>query len=163
MITYYLLFFMELATRRVHLAGLTANPDEDWLLQIARNVTDAEHGFLRGKRYLLMDGDLKYSEAFRVTLKEVGVEPVRLPPRSPNLSPHIERFMRSIKGECLERMIFFGEQSLQVAVAEFLNHYHAERNHQGLDNRLIEPGEEVGRSAGEVACRERLGGTLRYY
>jgi len=87
LITYYLLFFMELATRRVHLAGLTAHPDEEWMVQIARNVTDAEGGFLRGKQYLLMDRDAKFSEAFRITLEESGVEPVRLPPRSPNLSP----------------------------------------------------------------------------
>ena len=71
--------------------------------------------------------------------------------------------MRSIKEECLQRMVFFGERSLQVAVVAFLVHYHAERNHQALDNRLIDPGEEVGRTTGEVACRERLVGILRYY
>ena len=96
-------------------------------------------------------------------MKQGGIEAVRLPPRSPNLNPNLERFMRSIKEECLERMIFFGERSLQVAAAEFLSHFHAERNHQGLDNRLIDPGEEVGRTTGEVVCPERLGGMLRYY
>jgi putative transposase len=154
---------MELATRRVHFAGLTANPDEGWMLQVARNLNDAEAGFLCGKKYLLMDRDTKFSETFRVTLEQGGVEAVRLPPRSPNLSPHIERFMRSAKEECLERMIFFGARALQAAVVAFLEHFHAERNHQGLGNRLIEPGEEVGRLAGEVVCRERVGGMLRYY
>ena len=96
-------------------------------------------------------------------MEQAGVKAVRLPPRSPNLTPHIERFMRSLKDECLHRMIFFGERSLQITVVGFLAHYHAERNHQGLDNRLIEPGEEVGSTAGEVACRERFGGMLRYY
>ncbi len=163
LVTCYLLFVMELATRRVHFAGCTANPDESWMCQAARNLSDAEDGFLRGKKYLLMDRDTKFSEAFRIILEQAGVEAVRLPPRSPNLNPNLERFMRSVKEECLERMIFFGERSLQVAVAEFLSHFHAERNHQGLDNRLIEPGEEVGRTTGEVACRERLGGMLRYY
>jgi putative transposase len=163
LVTYDLLFFMELATRRVHWAGITAHPDEDWMIQIARNVTDAEEGCLRGKQYLLMDRDAKLSEAFRITLKESGVEPVRLPPRSPNLSPHIERFMRGLKEECLERMIFFGERSLQSATVSFLDHYHAERNHQGIGNRLITPEPEVGGATGEIACRERLGGTLRYY
>jgi putative transposase len=163
LVTYYLLFVMELATRRVRLAGLTANPDEGWMLQVARNLTDAEEGFLRRKKYLLMDRDAKFSEAFRVILEQAGVKAVRLPPRSPNLSPHLERFMRSVKEECLERMVFFGERSLQIAVVEFLSHFHVERNHQGLGNRLIEPGEEVGRTAGEVVCRERLGGILRYY
>ena len=163
LITYYLLFFMELATRRVHLAGLTAHPDEDWMLQVSRNVTDPEDGFLCRKRCLLMDRDAKFSESFRITLKASGVEPVRLPPRSPNLSPHMERFMRSLKEECLERIIFFGEKSLQSATISFLDHYHAERTHQGIGNRLITPEPEVGRATGEIACRERLGGTLRYY
>ena len=163
LVTCYLLFVMELATQRVQFAGLTANPDEGWMLQIARNLTDAEQGLLRGRKYLLMDRDTKFSEAFRVMLEQAGVKVVRLPPCSPNLNPHLERFMRSVKEECIERMIFFGERSLQVAVAEFLNHFHAERNHQGLGNRLIEPGQEVGRTAGEVGCRERLGGMLRYY
>ena len=162
LVTVYLLFVMELATRRVHFAGSTANPDEPWMLQVSRNLSDAEDGFLRGKKYLLMDRDEKFSEAFRVTLKQGGVEAVRLPPRSPKLTPHIERFMRSVKDECRHRMIFFVERAVQTAVVTFLGHYHQERNHQGLDNRLIEPGEEVGRTAGEVVCRERLGGMLRY-
>ena len=110
-----------------------------------------------------MDRDAKFSEEFHATLQQVGIEAVRLPPRSPNLTPHIERFMRSLKGECLHRLIFFGQKPLQAAAVSFLAHYHAERNHQGLDNRLIDPGEEVGRIAGEVECRERLGGILRYY
>ena len=113
LITVYLLFVMELATRRVHFAGSTSNPDEPWMLQVARNARNAEDGFLREKKYLLMDRDTKFSEAFRVILEESGVSAVRLPPRSPNLSPNLERFMRSIKEECLERIIFFGEKSLQ--------------------------------------------------
>ena len=108
-----------------------------------------------------MDRDAKFSEAFRVILEQAGVKAVRLPPRSPNLNPNLERFMRSVKEECLHRMIFFAERSLQVAAAEFLSHFHTERNHQGLGNRLIEPGVEVGRTAGDVACREPLGGMLR--
>jgi putative transposase len=88
------------------------------------------------------------------------VEAVRLPARSPNLIPSIEHFMQSVKEEYLERMIFFGERSLQVAVAEFLSYFHAERNHQGVGNRLIEPGEEVDRTAGDVACWKRLRGML---
>jgi transposase InsO family protein len=163
LVTYYLLFVMKPARRRVHFAGCTANPDELWMFQVARNLSDAKDGFLRGKKCLLMDRDTKFSEAFRVILEQAGVSAVRLPPRSPNLSPHIERFMRSVKDECPHRMIFFGEVALLKAVREFVLHYHGERNHQGRDNRLIEPGDEVSRTAGEVACRERLGGMLRYY
>ena len=163
LVTCYLLFVMELVTRRVQFAGCTPNPDEEWMLQVARNITDAEEGFLRGKKYLLMDRDAKFSEAFRATPKQAGVDAVRLPPRSPNLNSNLERFIRSVKEECLGRMIFFGERSLQAAAAEFLRHFHAERNHQGLGNRLIEPGEEAGRTTGKMVCRERLGGMLRCY
>ena len=110
-----------------------------------------------------MDRDTKFSEAFRSTLEQASVRTIRLPPRSPDLNPHIERFMRSLKDECLHRIIFFGERSLRNAVREFLVHYHGERNHQGLDNQLIESSDEVGCTTGEIACRERLGGMLRYY
>ena len=127
------------------------------------STPDREDGFLKGSRYLLLDRDTKFTEAFQRTLRESGVEPVLLPPRSPNLNAHLERFMRSIKDECLAKMIFFGESSLRNAVGQFLEHYHAERNHQGLENRLIDPGAEVARTSGTVQCRERLGGLLRYY
>jgi transposase InsO family protein len=163
LVTFYLLFVMEVSTRRVHFAGFTVNPMEEWMKQIAGNLTDPFDGFLLGTRYLLMDRDSKFCPSFRMILKQSDVEPVRLPARSPNLTPHIERFMRSIKEECLKKMIFFGENSLQNAIKQFLRHYHRERNHQGLENRLIEPGEEVGRGTGSVSCRERLGGMLKYY
>lgn len=163
LVTFYLLFVMELKTRRVHFAGCTPQPTTDWMAQNARNLTDQEDGFLNGKQYVLMDRDDKFSAAFRSILEQSGIEPVRLPPRSPNLNSHLERFMRSISEECLDRMIFFGETGLRNAVTEFLAHYHGERNHQGLDNRILKPGSEVGRSQGTLECRERLGGILRYY
>jgi transposase InsO family protein len=163
LVTYYLLFVMEVATRRVHFAGCTPNPDERWMKQVARNLTDCEDGFLHGKRFLIMDRDSKFTDRFRDILDNEGVEGVRLPPRSPNLNPHIERFMRSVKEECLLRMIFFGERMLRTAIRQFLEHYHEERNHQGLGNKIITPGDEVGRQDREIKCHERLGGLLRYY
>jgi transposase InsO family protein len=163
LVTYYLLFVMEVSTRRVHFAGCSVNPNEAWMRQMARNLTDPFDGFLLDTRYLLMDRDGKFCPSFRGFLENEGIQCKRLPARSPNLTPNIERFMRTIKDECLHRMIFFGEYALGKAVREFLIHYHQERNHQGLENRIIEPGEEVGRSEGEVCCRERLGGMLRYY
>jgi len=163
LVTYYLLFVMEVATRRVHFAGCTVNPTEPWMKQIARNLTDSFDGFLLGKRYLIIDRDTKFSDAFRKILEDEGVESVRLPPKSPNLNAHLERFMRSVKEEALERMIFFGETMLRNATREYLLHYHEERNHQGLGNRLIDPEEELGQSQGEIQCRERIGGLLRYY
>ena len=104
LVTFYLLFVMEVATRRIHFAGCTPNPHELWMKQVARNLTDPFDGFLLGKRYLIMDRDATFSAAFCQILRREGVEAVRLPPRSPHLSPHIERFMRSIKEECLSRM-----------------------------------------------------------
>ena len=131
--------------------------------QVARNLTDCEDGFLNGKQYLLMDRDAKFCEAFRDIVDNAGVKPVRLPPRSPNLNAHLERFFGSLKSESLGRLIFFGEKSLHNAVVAFLSYYHCERNHQGLSNKIIDPGEEVGTPTGDVGCRERLGGMLRYY
>ena len=163
LVTYYLLFVMELKTRRVHFAGCTPNPNEAWMQQIARNLTDTEDGFLVGKHYVLMDRDGKFCPGFRNILKDEGTKPLLLPPRSPDLNAYIERFMRSLKSESLSRLIFFGEKSLRRTVTTYLKHYHAERNHQGLDNKIIEPGDEVGTVAGKIECRERLGGMLRYY
>jgi transposase InsO family protein len=147
----------------VHLAGCTTNPDERWMKQAARSLTDSVDGFLLGTRYLLMDRDTKFSAAFRSILDGAGVKAVRLPARSPDLNSHIERFMRSLKEECLDRMIFFGEASLRKATTEFLAHFHRERNHQGLKNRLITPDEEISPVSGPIQCRKRLGGMLRYY
>ena len=163
LVTFYLLFVMELKTRRVHFAGCTPHPNEAWMQQIARNLTNPFDGFLLGKRYVLMDRDGKFCPTFRNLLKDEDAKPLLLPPRSPDLNAYIERFMRSLKSESLSRMIFFGEKSLRRAVDAYLRHYHAERNHQGVGNKLIESGEEVGSVAGKIACRQRLGGLLRYY
>ncbi len=160
---YYVLFFIELSSRRVHIAGITEYPHGEWMKQIGRNVTDVVDGFLTDARYLILDRDPLYTEAFRELLKNAGVKPVRLPPRSPNLNAYAERWVRTIKESCLNRMIFFGEGSLRRAINQFLIHYHHERNHQGLGNRLIDPQREIGSLEGSVACRERLGGILRYY
>jgi hypothetical protein len=149
----------ELAT----IAGITASPDSAWMCQIARNLVDNEDGFLRGKHYLLMDRDGKYCPEFRAVLRHAGVNPLRLPARSPNLNAFAERFARSIKEECLDRMIFFGEKMLRQAVSEFCEHYRTERDHQGIGNRLIKPADNVGQTTGEIVLHERLGGLLKYY
>ena len=162
LVTFYLLFVMELKTRRVPFAGCTPCPNESWMRQIARNLTDCD-GFLQGKRYVLMDRDGKFCPAFREILRNEGAEPLLLPPRSPDLNAYVERFFKSIKSECLSRRIYFGEKSLRRAIHEYLAHYHAERNHQGLDNELINPVQEVGSRTGTIQCRGRLGGLLKYY
>ena len=129
---------------------------------MARNLTDYD-GFLLGASYLLIDRDTKFLP-LRAYLSELtDTKVVLLPTRSPNLNAHLERFMRSLKSECLNRMIFFGRASLERSLTEFAVHYHGERNHQGLGNRVIAPGGEFGQEIGDVQCRERRGGLLRYY
>ena len=120
-------------------------------------------GFFNKKRYLIHDRDPLYTRDFLNLLAEAGIESVKLPPRSPNLNAYAERFVRSIKESCLERVIFFGENSLRNAVREFVAHYHLERNHQGLGNRLIVPMETKDETTGAVERRQRLGGLLNYY
>ena len=136
-------------------------------MQMARNVTDAKNGFLRGKTHLILDRDTKYTAAFCRTLERDGVKMVQLPPRSPNLNAFAERFVRSIKEECLDRMMFFSSLQLRHAITQYMAHYHEERNHQGMANQLIEGGkEEAGgpqRECGEVERRRRLGGLLNFY
>jgi putative transposase len=163
LVTYYVLVVMELATRRVHIAGITPHPTAAFMQQCARQLTDPFDGFLLGKRYLIHDRDTKYTQAFDALMKASGVEPVLLPPRSPNLNAHCERFVRSIKEEALAQMIMLGERALYYAIQQYLAHYHHERNHQGLANRLIAREEAIGCQTGHVVRRERLGGLLSYY
>ena len=156
-------FVIDLATRRVQIAGVRIDPDGRWVEQQARNLTDASNGFLVGKRYLLHDRDPLYTKTFEEILKSTGTTPVRLSARSPNLNAFVERVVRSIKSECLDRMIFVSEASLRRAIEAYVEHYHRERNHQGLGNALIDSREPDPAARGEVRCRERLGGMLRFY
>jgi hypothetical protein len=96
-------------------------------------------------------------------LAGTGVQSVKLPPRSPNLNAYAERFVPTIKEDCLEQMIFFGEDSVRNAVREFIAHYHGERNHQGLGNGLISPVKDTTTQTGSIGRRQRLGGMLNYY
>ncbi len=163
LVTYYGLVVMELATRRVQIAGITPHPTAAFMHQCARQLTDPFDGFLLGKRYLLHDRDTKFTLTFDRLLKDSGVEPVVLPPRSANLNAHCDRFMRSIKEEALGHMVMLGEPALLYVIQQYLAHYHTERNHQGLANQLIAPEPGLGRQTGQVRRRERLGGLLRYY
>ena len=159
----YLVFFaIELSTRRIRIAGIPPQPNAAWMAQMARNLTDAVDGFLLGKRLLLHDRDPLYTTEFAHILQTTGVKSLKLPARSPNLNAYAERFVRTIKESCMDRLIFFGEASLRHAVREFVTHYHLERNHQGIGNRLIDPAGQVSKSD-SVHCRERLGGMLKFY
>ena len=163
LVTFYMSFVMQLKTRRVHFFGCTTNPVQSWMRQAARELTNFEDGFLIGKRYLIMDRDAKFCESFRATLRAADVEPLVLPARSPNLNAYLERFFGSLKSECLHRVILFGERSLRRTIAQYLEHYHGERNHQGLANKIIDPESDVGNVATKIECHQRLGGVLKYY
>jgi len=162
LVRYLIFFVLDLATRRVRVAGITSMPDGIWMNQMARNLTDTQDSFLNGKRYLIHDRDPLFTKGFREALEGVGVKSIKLPPRSPNLNANAERFVRTIKESCLDRMIFFSESSLRRAIQQFLEHYHMERNHQGLGNRLITPA-AIHSKTGEIRRRHRLGGMLNYY
>ena len=163
LVTYYIYFVLDLASRTVKIAGITSRPDEVWMMQMVRNLTDAEEPFLRHPRFLIMDRDTKYSAAFRAALTRGRIEPIRLPPRSPNLNAYAERFVRSVKTECTGRMVFFSRSSLERALTHYVAHYHEERNHQGLQNRLLKCSDGPINLYGRVERRDRLGGMLNFY
>ena len=164
LVTYYVLFFLHLESRRVTLAGITRHPTEEWMTQIARNALDDSSGCLQPHQYVLHDRDSKFCAPFRDTLAAGGVKCLRLPPRSPNLNAFSERWVRSVKSECLSKLILFGESSLRRALTNFCEHYHAERPHQGKGNVLLFPASDQSQTAhGQVRCKERLGGLLKYY
>ncbi|HIL71858.1 MAG TPA: transposase [Verrucomicrobia bacterium] len=116
LVTYYVLFVIELSTRRVKIVGITPNPDGEFMAQCARNLTDCDDGFLQGKKYIIHDRDKKYTDQFDELLEDTGVKPVKLPPRSPNLNSHAERYVLSIKSECLNRYMVFGEKMLRKII-----------------------------------------------
>ena len=161
LLRYHVLFVIDIGSRMVEVVGIARDPGGEWMKQMARNMLDEEAGFLRGKRYLILDRDPVYTNEFRRMLRGAGVKPVLLPARSPNLNAYAERFVLSIKSECLDRIVPLGEGHLRRAIGEHVAHYHGERNHQGLGNVLLNgaPANENGR----VQRRERIGGLLNYY
>jgi len=159
--TQHVLFVIDLKTRRVDLAGITPHPTAAVMAQVARNLTDPEDGFLRGHLALICDGDTKFTEHFKDVLEGAGIEVVVTPYMAPNCNAFVERFVLSIKSECLERMIFFGRRRFRRAVGEYIEHYNSERPHQGIGNVPISG--ECDSRLGRVRCNERLGGLLKHY
>jgi hypothetical protein len=162
------IIFYDTARRHPAPPPLTKNDDdprnvgEVW--QVARHVTMEEWGFLSPGQYLIHDRDGKYCPAFQHIIDAAGITRVPLPPRSPNLNAYAERWVRSVREECLSRLTLFGEASLWHALQESVEHYHHERNHQGKGNLLLFPTSRADeRRTGPIYCRERLGGLLRYY
>ena len=165
LVTYYTLFVIDLNTRRIHLAGSTPTPDESFMAQVARSLTDGIDGFLLRHRYLICDRDSKCTAQFRRALESAGIVTILTPPRAPNCNAFAERFVRSINEECLDGMMLLGKCSLRRAIREFVEHYHGERPHQGLGNQVLtsRPRPSLAVSTADVRAHERLGGLFKHY
>ena len=167
----HLVFFVvKLESREVHIAGIRANPDGAWMKQVARNLTDPIDGFLPDASHLIHDADPLFTADFKAILRPAnyadaeGVTCVKIPPKSPNCNPHAERFVKTIKYECLRHFVFFGQRHLRYVISEYMEHYHHERFHQGIGSSFIRPIATNDNSGnGEVRCRSRLGGLLNFY
>jgi transposase InsO family protein len=162
LVTFYTVFVIDLASRRVQIVGSTPFPNDLFMRQVCRTVTAADEGLLVGHRVLICDRDAKWSAPVRARLEEAAIRVVQTPYQAPNANAYAERFVRSIKQECLNRVIPFGERHLRRTIAEYVEHYHRERNHQGIDNELIE-GAPARDHVGRIRRRPRLGGLLNYY
>jgi len=162
LVTFYAVFVIDLASRRVQIVGVTPYPDEAFMRQVGRTLTTADEGILVRHRVLICDRDRKWSAPVRARLGEAGIRVVQTPFQAPNANAYAERFVRSIKDECLNRVIPFGERHLRRTIAQYVEHYHRERNHQGLDNALIEESNAPAEGK-RIRRRSRLGGLLNYY
>lgn len=160
------LFVMMFQTGVVKIAGIRVDPDGACMQQIGRNLTDCGDGFPIGATCLIHDRDPVFADALSSLLRSSGIEPIKLPVRSPNLNPHAERFVESIKGECLNNFIFLGEKHLRYVIDEYVNFYHARRTHQGLSGKLLRHPKAAANDDGNdgpVRCQSQLGGMLNYY
>ncbi len=162
LVTCYVLFFIHLKSRRVVIGGVTENPNEEWVKQSIREATGFDGG-MHNVRYLIHDRDNKFSPGVDDLLKISGIQPVILPPHSPNLNVYAERWVRSVKEEGLSQFILFGKRSLRQVLKEYQAHFHAERNHQGIGNVIPFPDSRSLTQHGAIHCSERLGGLLKFY
>lgn len=164
LVRYYTFFVMRLDTREVHIAHIGCQMNGQLMAQIARNLTDGFSGFLKRAKFLVLDHDPLYTQYFQKIIKDAGVKVIQTRVGCPQQNGYAESFVSSIKRECLEKMIFIGENSLRRAVSQYIEHYHSERNHQGIDNIIPFPkAASVDAPEGLIVKSERLGGLLNYY
>jgi putative transposase len=163
LVTHYVFFVIHHATRMAEIAGITANPEGNFMAQVARNLTDQVDGFLRGKRFLILDNDALYSKQFVRILKGAGTKVIHTAIQAPNMNAVAERFVGSVQRECLSRLILFGDRHLQRVLSNYADHYNQDRPHQSLDNNPIQPRPGDPPTEGEVIVDERLGGLLCSY
>jgi Integrase core domain len=150
----------------VQIAGVRIAPDGDRMKQIGRHMLDPADGFLRNASYLIRDRDPLFTEAWAALLATGGVKCVPIPAQSPNCNPHAERFVKTVRTECLEHFVIFGERHLRHLIKEFMLHYLTERHHQGIGSQIIWPKASPSNdnaTLGAIECRSRLGGVLNCY
>ena len=157
----HLLFFMDIGTREVRLGGIAHNPDSNWTAQVARNMCDMWDGFLLGKKYLIHDRDSLFNRRFDAIFESIGVTIKRLPPFCPMMNARCENFIRALKTECLDKIIFKTREQIRLAVKEFLEYWNHYRPHEGLDGKMILPYRQD--ADGEIVEVPFLGGLLHGY
>lgn len=164
LVRYHVLFVMTLGKREVKIAHIGCDPDGEVMANVARNLTNCEDGFLNGQQFFVCDHDTLFTKTFRETLASSGIETIRTRVGCPVQNAYAESFVASIRRECLDHLIFFGEKSLRKAISEYMEHYHHERNHQGIDNLVPFPyAPRTEGLQGTIRKSERLGGLLNYY
>lgn len=159
----HVLFVIDLSTRRVEIAGISSAPHGAWVEQVLRRQIDDFDGFLRNHKFLIHDRDPLFTKSMAEMLASAGVKSIKLPPKSPNLNAYAERFVRSIKSECLDRIIPIGEKHLWRAVDAYVQHYNRDRPHQGVGNVVLDPSFEPADPEDKIICDEQLGGLIRAY
>jgi putative transposase len=166
MVDIFAWFFIHIGTRKVFFAGCTTHPNETWVVQQARNFAlHLEEQSLPAK-YLILDLDTKFTEQFRSTICSEGIRVIRVGPRKPNCNAFAERWVQSIKQECLDHFLVFGEEHFRYLVISYTQHYNEERPHQSLGNVPLSEVSEptiLKFPTGKVKCKERLGGLLKHY
>lgn len=156
-----LLFFMDIGRREVRLGGVAHNPASNWTAQVARNMCDMWDGFMLGKKYLIHDRDSLFNKRFDRIFESIGVEIKRLPPFTPQMNARMENFIRALKTECLDKIIFRSEAQLRLAVTEYLEYWNHYRPHEGLGGAMVMPYEQdMNSPIREVSF---LGGLLHGY
>ncbi|MBF6614574.1 MAG: transposase [Chloroflexi bacterium] len=158
----YVLFFIELGTRRVHFAGCTAHPTADWVSQQARQLTWSLQDEQQPIRFLIRDRDTKFTTAFDRVFASEGIEIVRTPYRTPQANGFAERWIRSVRAECLDRLLIVSEAHLRAVMQEYVNYYNRARPHQGIEQRCPIPITRQPRE-GPVKRRDVLGGIMHDY